>query len=111
MLADTLDPVQLAEVVDDLCVIKSCWAESPNHATALLQMNTGHTRSGYPSAGSWLTYGLGSENADLPGFVVLQSGSRGPRGGSANWGSGFLPSRYQGVRFRNVGDLYLSQTR
>jgi hypothetical protein len=92
----------LAGVVDDLCFIKSCWAESPNHGTALLQMNTGHIRSGYPSAGAWMTYGLGSENADLPGFVVLQN-AKGTKGGAPNWGAGFLPNSYQGTTFRAGG--------
>ena len=73
-------------------------------------MNTGDILAGRPSLGAWVTYGIGSEASDLPGFVVLQSGPRGPRGGAVNWGSGFLPTTYQGVKFRSVGDpvLYLS---
>src|SRR5213075_1355697 len=72
-------------------------------------MNTGSTQFGRPSMGSWITYGLGSESTDLPGFVVLQSGPRGPRGGASLWASGFLPTSFQGVPFRSKGDpiLYL----
>src|ERR1700709_321586 len=70
-------------------------------------MNTGSTQFGRPSMGSWVSYGLGSESQDLPGFVVLQSGPRGPRGGSVNWGSGFLPTTYQGVPLRGRGDPIL----
>ena len=71
-------------------------------------MNTGSGQFGRPSMGAWVTYGLGSESQDLPGFVVLQSGSRGPRGGAVNWGSGFLPTTYQGVPFRSGGDPILN---
>ena len=73
-------------------------------------MNTGSQQFGRPSFGSWALYGLGSESRDLPGFVVLQSGDKGPSGGNSNWGSGFLPTVYQGVQFRGAGDpvLYLS---
>ena len=75
-----------------------------NHAPAKIFVNTGSPQNGRPSMGSWLTYGLGSESRELPGFVVLQSGPRGPRGGYLNWGSGFLPTTYQGVPFRSGGD-------
>ncbi len=68
-----------------------------NHGPAKLFVNTGSSRFGLPSMGAWLTYGIGSESRDLPGFVVLQSGPRGPRGGNPLWGSGFLPTAYQGV--------------
>jgi hypothetical protein len=73
-------------------------------------MNTGAQQFGRPSMGAWVTYGLGSESRDLPGFVVFSSGKKGPSGGNSNWGSGFLPSVYQGVQFRGTGDpvLYLS---
>ena len=71
-------------------------------------MNTGYNRFGRPSMGAWVTYGIGSESRDLPGFVVLQSGPRGPRGGSPNWGSGFLPTTFQGVPFRNQGQPILN---
>ena len=71
-------------------------------------MNTGSAQFGRPSMGAWATYGIGSESKDLPGFVVLQSGPRGPRGGSPLYGSGFLPTTYQGVPFRNVGEPILN---
>ncbi|MFN9917239.1 MAG: DUF1501 domain-containing protein, partial [Pirellulaceae bacterium] len=71
-------------------------------------MNTGSGQFGRPSMGSWVTYGLGSVCEDLPGFVVLQSGPRGPRGGAVLWGSGILPSTYQGVPLRNQGDPILN---
>jgi hypothetical protein len=90
----------LAKHVDDIAFIKSCYAESNNHAPALLQMNTGLPMLGRPSAGAWTLYGLGTENQDLPGFVVMQN-SRGTKGGPVNWGSGFLPAAYQGTTFRN----------
>jgi hypothetical protein len=92
---------ELATVVDDLAIVRSMATEPTNHAPAKLFVNTGTTQFGRPSMGAWLTYGIGSEADDLPGFVVLQSGPRGPRGGAVNWGSGFLPSTYQGVPFRN----------
>ena len=97
----------LASVADELCILKSCWAESPNHVTALLQMNTGHIRTGFPSMGSWLTYGLGTENANLPGFVVVQN-AKGTKGGSPNWGAGFLPNTYQATPFRPAGSPILN---
>src|SRR6266700_982171 len=81
-----------------------------NHAPAQILMNTGSQQFGRPSMGSWITYGLGSEAADLPGFIVFSSGKKGPSGGNSNWGSGFLPTVYQGVQFRGGGEpvLYLS---
>ncbi len=91
----------LAGVVDDLTFIRSMRTEPINHAPAKLFTNTGTTQFGRPSMGAWVTYGIGSESSDLPGFVVLQSGPRGPRGGSPLWGSGFLPTTFQGVPFRN----------
>ena len=78
-----------------------------NHAPAQIFMNTGHQMLGRPSLGSWLTYGLGSESEDLPGFVVLLSGENEPDGGKSCWGSGFLPTVYQGVEFRSKGDPVL----
>ena len=81
-----------------------------NHAPAQIFMNTGHQIVGRPSIGSWLTYGLGSENQDLPGFVVLISGENNPDGGKSCWGAGFLPTVYQGVEFRNAGDPVLFLT-
>ena len=81
-----------------------------NHAPGQLLMNTGTMQFGRPSMGAWVLYGLGSETKDLPGFVVFSSGSKGPSGGDSCWGSGFLPTVYQGVQFRSGGDpvLYLS---
>ncbi len=98
----------MAEVVDDLTFVKSAATDVFNHAPAKLFANTGTAQFGRPSMGAWVTYGIGSESADLPGFVVLQSGSRGPRGGAVNWGSGFLPSAYQGVPLRSGGEPILN---
>ncbi|MBX6312181.1 MAG: DUF1501 domain-containing protein [Isosphaeraceae bacterium] len=92
---------ETATIVDEIAIIKSVSTEPINHAPAKLFVNTGTTQFGRPSMGAWVTYGIGSESQDLPGFVVLQSGPRGPRGGAVNWGSGFLPSTYQGVPLRN----------
>ncbi len=99
-----------AKIVDELTFIHTCKTDLFNHAPAKLFMNTGTGQFGRPSMGAWLTYGLGSECADLPGFVVLQSGPRGPRGGSVLWGSGMLPSTYQGVPLRNKGEPILNLT-
>ena len=100
----------LAEVVDDIAIVKSMWTDAFNHAPGQILMNTGTQQFGRPSMGAWVTYGLGSESSDLPAYVVFSSGSKGTSGGSSNWGSGFLPSLYQGVLFRSSGDpvLYLS---
>ena len=100
---------RLAEVVDDIALVKSMHTTQFNHAPAQIFMNTGHQIVGRPSMGSWMTYGLGSENEDLPGFVVLLSGENDPDGGKSCWGSGFLPTIHQGVEFRSQGDpvLYL----
>jgi hypothetical protein len=97
-------------VVDDVCVIRSMHTEQFNHAPAQLFVHTGQSRLGNPSMGSWVTYGLGSENQDLPGFVVFVSGGKTPSAGKSLWGSGFLPSVYQGVQCRSAGEpvLYLS---
>ena len=97
-----------AQVVDDLAFVRSVWTENFNHAPAKIMMNTGSPIFGRPSMGSWVTYGIGSESEDLPGFVVLQSGPRGPRGGALNWSSGFLPTAYQGVPFQSGGDPILN---
>ena len=96
----------LAEVVDDLCIIRSVQTDQFNHAPAQIFFNTGFGQPGRPSLGSWVIYGLGTECQDLPAFVVMSTGS-GISGGSANWSSGFLPSVYTGVRFRNQGDPIL----
>ena len=97
-----------AGIVDEISIVKTCKAELFNHAPAKLFMNTGSGQFGRPSMGAWVTYGIGSECDNLPGFVVLQSGPRGPRGGSVLWGSGMLPSTYQGVPLRNQGDPILN---
>ena len=100
----------IATITDDATFVKTCATDLFNHAPAKLFMNTGSGLFGRPSMGAWATYGIGSEANDLPGFVVLQSGPRGPRGGSVNWGSGFLPSTYQGVPFRGTGEPILNLT-
>lgn len=99
-----------ASVADDLCIVKSIATDAFNHAPAQIMMNTGSQQFGRPSMGAWTTYGLGTENQDLPGFVVFSTGQKGTSGGSSNYGCGFLPTVYQGVPFRGVGDpvLYLS---
>jgi len=98
----------LARHVDDIAFIKSCYVESNNHAPALFQMNTGMTRVGFPSIGSWLSYGLGTENQNLPGFVVMYDHRGGPIGGPQNWGAGFLPSSHQATPFRASGTPILN---
>ncbi|MCA9015614.1 MAG: DUF1501 domain-containing protein, partial [Planctomycetaceae bacterium] len=98
----------LAGIADDITVLKSMKTEVFNHGPAKLFMNTGTQQFGRPSMGSWVTYGIGSESQNLPGFVVLQSGPRGPRGGAPLWGSGFLPTTYQGVPFLNGADPILN---
>ena len=97
----------LRRVVDDLCFVKSMHTDQFNHAPAQLFMQTGSAILGRPSLGAWLSYGLGSESRELPAFVVLVSGQRGPSGGTALWGNGFLPSVHQGVRLRSQGDPVL----
>src|SRR3982751_3057916 len=100
----------LAEVVDDVAIVKSMVTDAFNHAPAQILMSTGSQQFGKPSLGAWTLYGLGSETQNLPGFVVFSTGKKGPSGGNSNWGSGFLPTVYQGVQFRTGGDpvLYLS---
>jgi Protein of unknown function (DUF1501) len=99
----------LEKHIDDLCLIKSMRTDQFNHAPAQLLVQTGNARLGYPSMGSWVIYGLGTENQNLPGFIVLVSGGNQPDGGKQLWGSGFLPSVYQGVQCRSHGEpvLYL----
>ncbi len=99
-----------AKVVDDIAIVKSMVTDAFNHAPGQILMNTGSQQFGRPSMGAWVVYGLGSESQDLPAFVVFSSGKKGPSGGNACWGSGFLPTGYQGVTFRSGGDpvLYLS---
>src|SRR6188508_3439736 len=103
----------LATVVDDIAIVKSMVTDAFNHAPAQILMNTGSQQFGRPSIGSWVTYGLGSESQDLPAFVVFSSGKKGPSGGNSCWGSGFLPTVYQGVQFRSSSEpvLYLSNPR
>ena len=95
------------KIVDDVCWVRGVSTDVFNHGPAKLFLNTGFQVPGRPSLGSWAVYGLGSPSRDLPGFVVLQSGPRGPRAGSALWASGFLPTSYQGVPFRSQGDPIL----
>jgi hypothetical protein len=96
-------------IADDLCLIRTMQTEAVNHAPAQIMMNSGSQQFGRPSFGSWTLYGLGSEGADLPGYVVLTS-AKGTSGGASNYGCGFLPTVYSGVPFRSTGDpvLYLS---
>ncbi|HSI34189.1 MAG TPA: DUF1501 domain-containing protein [Tepidisphaeraceae bacterium] len=94
----------LATCADDLCVIRSMHCESNNHAPALFQMQTGSRFAGRPSMGSWVTYGLGSENENLPAYVVLMDHQGAPVNGALNWSNGFMPAAYQGVPFRPTGD-------
>ncbi|MEX2581259.1 MAG: DUF1501 domain-containing protein [Verrucomicrobiales bacterium] len=98
------------KIVDEVCWLRGMKTDVFNHGPAKLFMNTGFQVPGRPSLGSWVTYGIGSESRDLPGFVVLQSGPRGPRAGNALWSAGFLPSSYQGVPFRGSGDPILNLT-
>ncbi len=97
----------IGTVADDIALISGVSTDNFNHGPAKCFVNTGSIRFGRPSMGAWITYGIGSESEELPGFVVLQSGPRGPRGGAALWSSGFLPTAYQGVPFRSGGDPIL----
>ena len=97
----------LAGVADEICFYRGCQVDSVNHPTALYQMNTGNRFGGDPAIGSWVTYGLGSINRDLPGFVVLPELSF-PQGGAANWGNGFLPPDYQATTLRPAGSPILN---
>ena len=98
-----------SKIVDDLCLVRSMQTDAVNHAPAQILMNTGSQQFGRPSFGSWTLYGLGSEGAELPGYVVLTS-AKGTSGGASNYGCGFLPTVYGGIPFRGTGDpvLYLS---
>ncbi len=100
----------LSEVVDDIAIVKSMVTDAFNHAPGQILMSTGTLQFGKPSLGAWTLYGLGCETQNLPGFVVFSTGSKGPSGGNSNWGSGFLPTVYQGCTFRTSGDpvLFLS---
>jgi hypothetical protein len=103
----------MAGVVDDIAIVKSMVTDAFNHAPGQILMSTGSQQFGKPSLGAWTLYGLGSESQNLPGFVVFSTGAKGPSGGNSNWGSGFLPTVYQGVTFRSSGDpvLFLSNPR
>ena len=100
----------VAKHVDDFAFIKSLYSESNDHVPALYQINTGIPRPGFPSAGAWVTYGLGSENRSLPGYVVIGN-NQGVKGGPLNWSAGFLPTSYQGTLFRPQGTPILNLTR
>jgi len=97
----------MSGIADDMCMVKSMWTDQFNHAPAELFLFTGSQRAGAASMGSWVTYGLGSENQNLPGFVVLLSGGTDPTGGKSIWSSGFLPGVYQGVQCRTSGEPIL----
>jgi hypothetical protein len=97
----------LASHADEIAIVRSMKTAQFNHAPAQIFMNTGHQIIGRPSLGSWLSYGLGSDNKDLPSFVVLISGQNNPDGGKSCWGSGFLPTQHQGVEFRSKGEPVL----
>src|SRR5437867_8021481 len=92
----------IAEHVDDITVIRSCWADGLNHVGSVCQMNTGDILAGRPSLGAWTTYGLGTANDNLPTFVVMADGAD-PVGGSQNWRAGFLPATFEGTQFRTEG--------
>jgi hypothetical protein len=94
----------VAKHVDELAFIHSLTSISNDHGPALFQMNTGSIQAGFPSMGTWVTYGLGSESENLPGFVVFTDHRGGPIGGAPNWGNGFMPAAYQGTQFRSTGD-------
>ena len=94
----------MAKKVDDIALIRSMYCTSNDHAPALFQMNTGSIQGGHPSMGSWVTYGLGTENQNLPAFVVFSDWRGGPIGGAPNWGNGFMPTAFQGTPFRSSGD-------
>src|SRR6266403_1246402 len=92
-----------SKFADDLCVIRSMYTDTAAHASGCLQMNTGNILIGKPSLGSWLSYGLGTENDDLPSFVVMTDPRGGPISGASNWTAGFMPAAYQGTLFRAAG--------
>jgi hypothetical protein len=98
----------IATVVDDIALVRSCWADGVNHVGSVCQMNTGSILAGRPSLGAWVTYGLGTTNQDLPAFVVMNDAAE-PIGGPRNWGNAWLPATFQGTPFRNNGApiLYL----
>ena len=100
----------LARHMDELCVLKSLYADTFAHGSAMIQLNTGRIIQGSPSVGSWLNYGLGTANRNLPGYVVMLDPRGGPISGAANWSSGFMPAAYQGTHLRNKGEPVLDLT-
>jgi hypothetical protein len=98
----------LSGCVDDLAIIRSTYADSFAHGSGMLQMNTGFLRQGFPCLGSWVTYGLGTLNQNLPGFVVMLDHRGGPISGPPNWSNGFMPATFQGTQFRTSGDPILN---
>ncbi|MFN0197540.1 MAG: DUF1501 domain-containing protein [Planctomycetaceae bacterium] len=100
----------IAQQMDELCVIKSLYADTFAHGSAMIQLNTGRVIQGSPSLGSWMSYGLGSENENLPSYVVMIDPRGGPISGAANWSSGFMPAAYQGTHLRNKGEPILDLT-
>ena len=107
-MADLLP--HIGSCADNIALVRAMHTDAFNDAPAQILMATGSQQFGRPSLGSWVSYGLGSENQNLPSFVVMSSGQKGPSGGNANWGSGFLPSVHDGVTFNSTGEpvLYLS---
>src|SRR5438132_1659444 len=101
----------LATCVDDIAFLHSMYAESPIHGSAMLQMNTGKILSGSPCLGAWANYGLGSENENLPGFVVMLDPTGGPISGAKNWSSGYMPASYQATLLRSAGQPVLDLAR
>jgi len=101
----------LSGVIDRTAMLRGVYGHSISHAPALFELNTGMIRTGFPSLGSWVTYGLGTENQDLPGFVVMYDYRGGPIGGAPNWGSGFLPGAFQGTPVRSRGTPILNLNR
>ena len=101
----------LSRVIDHTAMLRGVYGHSTSHAPALFEVNTGQIRTGFPSLGSWVTYGLGSHNQDLPGFVVMYDYRGGPIGGAPNWGSGFLPGAFQGTPVRSKGTPILNLNR
>lgn len=100
----------IARHMDELCVLKGLYADTFAHGSAMIQMNTGRIIQGWPSIGSWLGYGLGTENQNLPAYVVMLDPRGGPISGAANWSSGFMPAAYQGTHLRNRGEPILNLT-
>ena len=95
---------EIARHADELAVLRSVYGKSNDHVQATYELHTGKIQMGLPSLGAWVTYGLGSENASLPAFVVIYDARGGPMGGPANWGAGYMPAAYQGTVFRSAGD-------